>query len=65
MQNGGRRHTQQEHLRLVKALKSRDTDAARELVTGHISRRLDRIVEVIRMGFAEICRRNESPTLHV
>ena len=60
MQNGRRRYTQQEHLRIVKALKARDADTARELVTGHISRRLDRIVEVIRMGFAEIYMRNQT-----
>jgi DNA-binding GntR family transcriptional regulator len=61
MQNGRRRHTQQEHLRIVKALKERDAGAARELVQGHISRRLDRIVEVIRMGFAEIYMRHQKP----
>ena len=63
MQNGRRRYTQHEHLRIVKALKGRDVDAARELVTGHISRRLDRIVEVIRMGFAEIYMRNQTTEL--
>jgi DNA-binding GntR family transcriptional regulator len=61
MQNGRRRYTQQEHLRIVKALKARDADAARELVQGHISGRLDRIVEVVRMGFAEIYMRHQNP----
>ena len=60
MQNGRRRHTQQEHLRIVKALRARDAGAATELITEHISRRLDRIVEVIRMGFAEIYMRDQS-----
>ena len=59
MQNGRRRYTQQEHLRIVKALKARDAPAVATLVEGHISRRLDRIVEVIRMGFAEIYMRGQ------
>jgi len=58
MQNGRRRYTQQEHLRIVKALKARDAPTATQLIEGHISRRLDRIVEVIRMGFAEIYMRD-------
>jgi len=61
MKNGRRRYTQQEHLKIVKALKARDASAAQELVQGHISRRLDRIVEVIRMGFAEIYMRDQNP----
>ncbi len=60
MQNGRRRRTQQEHMRIVKALKSRDTRAAVELVEGHISSRLDRIVDVIRMGYAEIYMRGQA-----
>ena len=60
MQNGRRRHTQQEHLRIVKALKARDARAVSALMTEHISGRLDRIVEVIRMGFAEIYMRDQS-----
>ena len=61
MQNGRRRHTQQEHLRIVKALKARDAAAVTALMTDHISHRLDRIVEVIRMGFAEIYMRDQNP----
>ena len=61
MQNGRRRHTQQEHLRIVKALKARDAAAVTSLITEHISGRLDRIVEVIRMGFAEIYMRDQNP----
>jgi len=60
MQNGRRRHTQQEHMRIVKALKKRDVPTATSLIGGHISRRLDRIVDVIRMGFAEIYMRDRS-----
>ena len=59
MRNGRRRHTQQEHLRIVKALKERDAAVVMHLMTGHISQRLDRIVEVIRMGFAEIYMRDQ------
>ena len=61
MQNGRRRYTQQEHLRIVKALKERDVPTATQLTVNHISGRLDRIVEVIRMGFAEIYMRDRSP----
>jgi len=60
MQNGRRRYTQQEHMRIVKSLKERDAAAVTRLMEGHISRRLDRIVEVIRMGFAEIYMRDRS-----
>ena len=61
MRNGRRRHTQQEHLRIVKALQSRDAAAVTKLMSGHISQRLDRIVDVIRMGFAEIYMRERHP----
>jgi len=60
MRNGRRRHTQQEHLRIVKALESRNAAAVTKLMSGHISQRLDRIVDVIRMGFAEIYMRERS-----
>lgn len=61
MQNGRRRYTQQEHLKIVKALKARDAEKAASLVHGHIAHRLDQIVEVIRAGFAEIYMRDQSP----
>jgi DNA-binding GntR family transcriptional regulator len=54
MQSGRRRHTQNEHLQIVHALRKRDADTAARLMRHHISRRLDQIVEVIRAGFAEI-----------
>ena len=54
-----KRHTQQDHLRIVKALKARDSAKAVGLVESHISRRLDQIVDVIRMGFAEIYMRDQ------
>jgi DNA-binding GntR family transcriptional regulator len=60
MQNGNRKYTQQEHMRIVKALKERDVRAASNLVKGHISGRLDRIVDVIRMGYAEIYMRGQT-----
>ncbi len=59
MKNGRRRHTQQEHLKIVRAMKARDARAAQELVQGHIASRLDHIVAVIRMGFAEIYMRDQ------
>jgi DNA-binding GntR family transcriptional regulator len=54
-----RRYTQQDHLRIVKALKARDPVKAESLIESHISRRLDQIVDVIRMGFAEIYMRDQ------
>jgi DNA-binding GntR family transcriptional regulator len=63
MQNGRRRHTQQEHLQIARALRKRDTRACTALMEGHISGRLDRIVEVIRVGFAEIYMRDRAAEL--
>jgi DNA-binding GntR family transcriptional regulator len=60
MQNGRRRYTQQEHMRIVKSLKDRDVAAAVGLIEGHIAKRLDQIVDVIRMGFAEIYMRDQT-----
>jgi DNA-binding GntR family transcriptional regulator len=60
MQNGRRRHTQQEHLQIARALRKRDARACTALMEGHISGRLDRIVEVIRVGFAEIYMRDRA-----
>jgi DNA-binding GntR family transcriptional regulator len=56
-----RRYTQQDHLHIVKALRARDAAKAVTLVEEHISRRLDQIVDVIRMGFAEIYTRDHAP----
>lgn len=42
MRNGRRTHTQSEHLRIVRALRSRDSSQAEDLIRQHISRRLDR-----------------------
>jgi DNA-binding GntR family transcriptional regulator len=53
------RQTQEDHLRIVAALRARDAVAATTLVEGHISRRLDQIVDVIRLGFAEIYMRDQ------
>jgi DNA-binding GntR family transcriptional regulator len=54
MQNGRRAQTQNEHLQIVLAMKKRDAQRASQLMHDHISRRLDQIVDVIRVGFAEI-----------
>lgn len=56
-----RRYTQQDHLRIVRALRARDASRAASLMEEHISRRLDQIVDVIRMGFAEIYTRDQAP----
>jgi DNA-binding GntR family transcriptional regulator len=56
-----RRYTQQDHLRIVRALRARDASKAASLMDEHISRRLDQIVDVIRMGFAEIYTRDQAP----
>ena len=55
-----RRYTQQDHLKIVRALRARDVATAVTLVEEHISRRLDQIVEVIRLGFAEIYTRDQA-----
>jgi len=57
MREGQRKHTQQEHLQIVRALRDRDPEQAADLVDGHISMRLDQIVDVIRVGIAEIYMR--------
>ena len=53
-------YSQQDHLRIVKALRARDPDKAVSLIEGHITRRLDQIVDVIRLGFAEIYMRDQA-----
>ena len=41
-------------------MKARNAEAAQALVQGHIASRLDHIVAVIRMGFAEIYMRGQN-----
>lgn len=53
MQNK-RNTTQGEHRAVVLALQGRDAAKAETLLSRHISRRLDQIVEVVKDGFAEI-----------
>jgi DNA-binding GntR family transcriptional regulator len=60
MRDGQRKHTQHEHLQIVKALRDRDPEQAANMLDGHISLRLDQIVEVIRVGFAEIYMRERA-----
>jgi DNA-binding GntR family transcriptional regulator len=62
MQNGRRASTQAEHIRIVSLLRVREIDAAAALLQGHIERRLDQIVEVIRASFAEIYTENALAT---
>lgn len=54
MQHGRRATTQAEHRAIVLALQRRDAKLAEQLLTAHISRRLDQIVEVVKSGVAEI-----------
>lgn len=60
MREGQRKHTQQEHLQIVRALRDRDPEQAANLIDGHISMRLDQIVDVIRVGIAEIYMRPDA-----
>lgn len=62
MQKGRRKHTQAEHLEIVRALRRRDAARCADLIRGHISRRLDQIVDVIRTGFGEIYTRGNNVT---
>lgn len=54
MENGRRLVTQDEHLRILRALQRRDAEGCAALTTRHIGRRLDQIVDVIREGFVRI-----------
>ena len=51
---GRRSITQSEHLKIVKALRDRNDSLATDLMAMHITRRLDQIVDCIKIGFAEI-----------
>ncbi|MBO1081242.1 GntR family transcriptional regulator [Roseomonas haemaphysalidis] len=46
--------TQDEHLTILRHLRSRDATAAGALMRQHISRRLDQITDVIRISYGEI-----------
>ena len=54
MENGRRSATQDEHLAIIDAVAARDAARAVALLDGHIERRLDQIVAVIREGYARI-----------
>lgn len=60
LQRGPRSHAQSEHLQIVQGLQRRDTDAVVKLLTCHIGRRLDQIVDVIRSGFSTIYMREDA-----
>lgn len=55
---GRRSMSQEEHLKIARALKRRNADQAAAFMTAHIARRLDQIVDVIKAGFAEIYMRS-------
>ncbi len=54
MENGRRAATQTEHAEVLAALTARDADRCQVIMNGHITRRLDQIVDVIREGYARI-----------
>ena len=54
MENGRRQATQTEHAEMLEALMARDADRCAAAMNGHITRRLDQIVDVIREGYARI-----------
>jgi DNA-binding GntR family transcriptional regulator len=54
MENGRRNTTQSEHLAIIDAVAARNAPRAVALLNGHIERRLDQIVAVIREGYARI-----------
>jgi DNA-binding GntR family transcriptional regulator len=54
MENGRRAATQTEHAEVLEALAARDAERCTAIMNGHITRRLDQIVEVIREGYARI-----------
>jgi DNA-binding GntR family transcriptional regulator len=54
MQHGRRSQTQAEHLAIVDAMAARNAAKSVALMRSHITRRLDQIVEVIKVGFAQI-----------
>jgi DNA-binding GntR family transcriptional regulator len=54
MENGRRHRTQSEHLAIIDAVAARDCESAVALLNGHIERRLDQIVAVIREGYSRI-----------
>jgi DNA-binding GntR family transcriptional regulator len=61
MQSGRRKYTQGEHLKIVDALKQRDTDVLVAMIDAHISRRMDQIVETVKRSYAEIYTRSSIP----
>ena len=48
------RGSKDEHRRLMEALIARDAEAAEATVSGHIARRMDEVVEVVRQGISTI-----------
>ena len=54
MENGHRRSTQEEHLRILAALRAGDGNGAAALLDGHIDRRMDQIIAQVREGYARI-----------
>ena len=49
-----RTHTRQDHPEIVRALQARDLPRAQELMSRHIDHHFDHIIELTRLGYAEI-----------
>ena len=49
-----RRNSREEHLAIARAIASRDSDKAGQLMESHIRRRYQQIVEIIKIGYGEI-----------
>lgn len=61
MEGGRRSKTQTEHALITEALQERDAARCKEVMSNHIHRRLDQIVDVIREGYARIYMGEMSP----
>ena len=49
-----RTHTRQDHPEIVRALQARDLPLVQELMSRHIDHHFDHIIELTRLGYAEI-----------
>ncbi len=61
---GRRAITQSEHMEILNAMERRDSAACVALMERHITRRMSRIVEVVREGFSTIYMREHLPILN-
>jgi DNA-binding GntR family transcriptional regulator len=59
MEKARREKTQGEHQAIVEALAAKDGDLAASLISSHVGRRLDEIVEAVKLGYARIFLRDD------